>query len=105
MGIDLAKHVFRPGEGEALAMLGPTSGTIMLLVDPENTGETGFCTGFEQAFPRAEQALRVGTRGRHRDPDEARHRDRERRVLAGHHRNLSRKSVGWERSPSCYDDR
>ena len=54
MGIDLAKHVFRPGEGEALAMQGPTSGTVTILVDPENTGETQFCTLIQTLDPGAE---------------------------------------------------
>lgn len=53
MGFELAKHVFRPGEGEVLVMPPPISGQIILLVDPQNTGETKFSTLIQTLEPGA----------------------------------------------------
>ena len=42
--MDLLKHVVVAGEGELIEMHGPTAGSITILVDPANTGETDLCT-------------------------------------------------------------
>ena len=53
MGIDLARHVLAPGEGEVLQMHGPTAGNITILVDPTNTGDTCLCTLIQTLEPDA----------------------------------------------------
>ncbi len=53
MSIELAKHVLAPDDGELLEMHGPTAGTIRILVDPTNTGPTGFCTLIQTLNPDA----------------------------------------------------
>jgi quercetin dioxygenase-like cupin family protein len=42
---NISKYVRQPGEGELIQMHGPTAGSIRLLVDPKNSGESaGMCT-------------------------------------------------------------
>ena len=53
MSIELAKHVVAPDGGELLEMHGPTAGTIRILVDPTNTGDTGLCTLIQSLNPGA----------------------------------------------------
>jgi mannose-6-phosphate isomerase-like protein (cupin superfamily) len=53
MGIDLARHVLGPDDGEFLEMHGPTAGSIRILVDPTNTGPTGLCTLIQTLNPNA----------------------------------------------------
>ena len=43
MSLDLAKHVFAPGEGEHLAWGGPAAGQVTIMIDPANSGPTGLC--------------------------------------------------------------
>lgn len=43
MSIDLAKHVFEPGEGERLHWGGPAAGRVNILVDPRRSPSTGLC--------------------------------------------------------------
>ena len=53
MSIELAKHVFAPGEGEVLQQHGPVAGNITILVDPLNTGETSLCSLIQTLDPSA----------------------------------------------------
>ncbi len=53
MSFELARHVFAPGEGEALEMHGPTAGRITILVDPVNSGDTELCTLIQTLAPGA----------------------------------------------------
>ena len=43
MGVDLAKHVFKEGEGEHLRWGGPAAGSVTIMVDPGNSGPTDLC--------------------------------------------------------------
>ena len=43
MSLDLAKHVFAPGEGEYLEWGGPAAGQVTIMIDPANSGPTGLC--------------------------------------------------------------
>ena len=43
MSLDLAKHVFAPGEGEYLAWGGPAAGQVTIMIDPANSGSTDVC--------------------------------------------------------------
>ena len=53
MGLDLSKHVLAAGEGEVIEMHGPTAGSITILVDPVNTGNTDLCTLIQTLDPGA----------------------------------------------------
>lgn len=43
MSRDLSRHIVPPGHGEVLELGPPNAGTIIITVDPKNTGETRFC--------------------------------------------------------------
>jgi len=43
MSFDPAKHVFKPGDGEHLHWGGPAAGKVTIMIDPVNSGPTGFC--------------------------------------------------------------
>jgi len=53
MSPDPSKHVLLAGEGEVIEMHGPTAGSIEILVDPTNTGETDLCTLIQTLDPGA----------------------------------------------------
>jgi len=43
MSLDLANHVFGPGEGEHLQWGGPAAGSVTIMVDPRNSAATDLC--------------------------------------------------------------
>jgi mannose-6-phosphate isomerase-like protein (cupin superfamily) len=43
MSLDLANHVFKPGEGEHLHWGGPAAGSVTIMVDPRNSTATDLC--------------------------------------------------------------
>lgn len=47
------RHVFKPGQGEALMQPPPAKGQITILVDPALTGETSLCTLIQTLDPGA----------------------------------------------------
>ena len=44
MGARASEHVFEPGQGEVLQQPAPATGQITILVEPQLTGDTSFCT-------------------------------------------------------------
>jgi mannose-6-phosphate isomerase-like protein (cupin superfamily) len=59
MGLDLARHVFAPGEGEKLAWGGPAAGKVAIMVDPANSGPTDLCVLTQSLDPGAEVPVHV----------------------------------------------
>ena len=53
MSLDPAKHVFAPGDGEALEWSGSAAGRVSIMVDPVKTGETGLCVLIQTLDPGA----------------------------------------------------
>lgn len=53
MAVDLDKHIVPPGGGEQLHWGGPAAGSVTILVDPSNTGETTFCVLTQTLDPGA----------------------------------------------------
>jgi mannose-6-phosphate isomerase-like protein (cupin superfamily) len=53
MSVDLAKHVFKAGDGEQLRWGGPAAGSVTIMVDPDNSGPTDLCVLIQSLDPGA----------------------------------------------------
>jgi mannose-6-phosphate isomerase-like protein (cupin superfamily) len=51
MSIELAKHVFKAGEGEQLHWGGPAAGSVTIMIDPGLSGSTDFCVLTQSLAP------------------------------------------------------